>query len=134
MNLRKNLHITSLFVGRIPRPFGSGRNAQFLLSVNYLLLIKIQNAMFFHSQNLLFPAGFRLVLFFLRYQCYALDVARGNEIDSHPSCLCAKLRPGTYPRFCLSALLALGTYLRFLGSQETYPLVFAHWTFVGTCR
>lgn len=60
--------------------------------------------------------------FFLRYQCYALDVVRGNEIDSHSSCLCAKLRPGTYPRFCLSALLAPGTYLRFLGSQKTYPL------------
>ena len=61
-------------------------------------------------------------------------VARGNEIDSHSSCLFAKLRSGTYPRFCLFVLLPPGTYPRFLGSPGTYPPVFAHWTFVGTCR
>ena len=38
------------------------------------------------------------------------------------------------PRFCLFALLPPGTYPRFLGSPGTYPPVFAHWTFVGTCR
>lgn len=53
-------------------------------------------------------------------------VARVNEIDSHSSCLFAKSRSGTYPRFCLFALLAPGTYPRFLGSQGTYPPVFAH--------
>ena len=61
-------------------------------------------------------------------------MARVNEIDNHSSCLFAKSRSGTYPRFCLFALLAPGTYPRFLGSQGTYPPVFAHWTFVGTCR
>ena len=68
------------------------------------------------------------------HQCHSLNVARVNEIDSHSSCLFAKSRSGTYPRFCLFALLAPGTYPRFLGSRGTYPPVFAHWTFVGTCR
>ena len=52
---------------------------------------------------------------------HGLHVARGNEIDSHSSCLFAKMRSGTYPRFCLFALLAPGTYPRFLGSPGTYP-------------
>lgn len=46
-------------------------------------------------------------------------VARGNEIDSHS------------PR--LFALLAPGTNLRFIGSKEINPSVFALWRFVGTC-
>ena len=52
--------------------------------------------------------------------------ARVNEIDSHSSCLFAKSRSGTYPRFRLFALMPPGTYPRFLGSQGTYPPVFAH--------
>ena len=55
-----------------------------------------------------------------------LHVARENEIDSHSSCLFAKSRSGTYPRFRLFALMPPGTYPRFLGSQGTYPPVFAH--------
>ena len=63
-----------------------------------------------------------------------LVMARGNEIDSHSSCLFAKSRSGTYPRFRLFALMPPGTYPRFLGSQGTYPPVFAPWTFAGTCQ